>query len=174
MKTKKEHVLYDNYDIDGYMETVKEDYEEDEVSDEFLYETVNELLYEDWLQLMEDIEEVFGDRLAIAVGTVGLWTGTHAGGKVDKVKNLIMSLMTDCDYAKIVDEDGHLYITCSHHDGTHHMEIKMLTEKGEKAFDNWNYDPYNCKTLQEEHNTLFTNNFFSSLPRVWEKAYNTF
>ena len=52
---------------------------------------------------------------------------------------LFVEFFKDCAYVKIWDENGHLYLTCSHHDGTCHFEIKEITDEGYEYYDRWNY-----------------------------------
>lgn len=58
--------------------------------------------------------------------------------------------MTDCDYFRIYDENGHMYLTCSHHDGTNHFEIKIVTEKGYTVLPRFAEKIYGCKAREYE------------------------
>lgn len=100
-------------------------------------------------------------------GSVGRWNGTVKGGYFVKKFDDLYKCWNDCDCIKIYDENGHLYIECSHHDGDNFFEIKELTAKGVEFCDVHKYD-YTNKTLHEK---LWKSNFYTKLPhfahRVW-------
>lgn len=100
-------------------------------------------------------------------GSVGRWDGVSKGGYfVDKFDDLY-KCWEDCDYIKIYDENGHLYIYCSHHDGNNSYEIKALTEKGAEFRNNHGYD-YNDRAL---HDKLWNNDLYTELPYFAHKIY---
>lgn len=64
------------------------------------------------------------------IGRVGLWNGSPTGGRVydtDQIKKL---LEMDVDTIEVtVDENNIITIEGHHHDGTHRMNIYLITEK---------------------------------------------
>lgn len=125
---KRNYVLFDNYE--GY------DYEEYES-----YEVIVDLQAEDWDNMKRELDDDFGNSQLLVVGTVGLWNGNFAAGKLCKdVDEIFTGVLTDCDYRKVWYENGHLYIRGSHHDGTNEYEIKKVTDRGLDYYDNWNYE----------------------------------
>lgn len=82
----------------------------------------------------------------VLYGSIGRWNGTVPGAWIIKEFDDLYDCWQDCDYIKIYDEDGHLYIECSHHDGNNKYELKELTAAGadfEGDFDRlWNDDNY--------------------------------
>ena len=80
------------------------------------------------------------------------------------------AITKDCDYVKVWSENGHLYVQASHHDGTHNVELKLITDKGWETYDNWLCS--NCGASLDDKNRyqvfemIFDYNLFSNLPRV--------
>jgi len=63
------------------------------------------------------------------IGTVGLWTGNHFGGKVYSVSSINTILNSNVDDIEVV-IDRHsrvISIRFIHHDGTHRMKIYFIT-----------------------------------------------
>jgi hypothetical protein len=62
-----------------------------------------------------------------------------------------------------------MYLTCSHHDGTCHYEIKILTDAGKEYLRNWE-DSYNDRrTERAVHKQIFDR--YSRIPRYAEKVW---
>lgn len=167
MKKAKERVIYDNYNKDGLYEEAKEyliengneDPSENEIWNEVYF--LEEMYYEDDTY---ELKKILDNGEFIAVGTCGRWDGNFAGGFIfNSWRDLTCKLFTDCDYFKFWDENGHLYMQCSHHDGTHSVEIRKLTEKGINRYNNWVYN-WSDKTPEREiHKKLFTDSHYSKL-----------
>ena len=126
-----------------------------------------------WNEVWRDVKNFFAGKQVIMFGTKGRWDGTYAGGGIGTFEELFYELATDCDYIEFIDDNGHFYIRCSHHDGSNFMEVKILSQKGYDFADNWAYgwdDKYNFSE-QELHKKIATNNFLSCLPHychtVW-------
>lgn len=145
----KERTIYNNYVLwETYpYEDIKEmlidnGYEEDEISDE----TICKMRYRqdeiDWEVAKHELTEFFknnGNKWMI-FGEVGRWDGTYKAGTLfDTFDDFFYDAAKDCDYIHFYDENGHLYLTCSHHDGTCHYEIKEVTDKGVQYLENWEY-----------------------------------
>ena len=65
--------------------------------------------------------------------------------------------------------NGHLYIHCSHHDGSCEYEIKKLTDNGINYFDNWEYN-WNDKRTEGYIGRKLVEKY-SVLPRFAERIY---
>lgn len=167
---KKEIVLFSNY---------LEDYLSEEEAKELLAENGNDNPTADeiWWFAEEDKEferECFFEEFQwyldkytfIATGTCGLWYGRVAGGKVINGMKDFYSLITDCDYVKITDNNGHLMVKASHHDGTNYFELRKLNDKGVDFYNRNDYT-YDRKELCEK---LFTSTY-SKLPRLAKELY---
>lgn len=139
---RKNYVLFDNYNDYDFDEIKKEmeTADECEYSDDYIWFVIYNNQSEDWDNMRRQLEDDFGDSQLLVVGTVGLWDGNFAAGKLCKDTNeIFLGTLTDCDYKKVWYEKGHLYIMGSHHDGTNWYEIKKVTDRGLNYYDNWNY-----------------------------------
>lgn len=166
MKLKaKERVIYDNYALwENYPDNcIKEKLVEDgeydnaeEISDDAIWKERNMLDESDWYQAKYELDEYFKDcKKLIAFGTCGLWHGNYAGGFLfDTFDELIKKIGKDCDYFKFHDENGHLYMQCSHHDGTHSIEIKELTDRGYDYYNNWELNWSDKRTEEYVHTQI--------------------
>lgn len=174
----RERIIYNNYDLyekytDEYLiNTAKEcDWvdDEDEITNEMLdrwrwFEDET-----DWDCAKAELDDYFEGKTVGFFGNVGLWNGVYKAGKIGEFWELFNKAITDCGYLKIYDENGHLYLTCSHHDGTCHFEIKEITEKGEEYLENWE-DNWNDKRKESYvHGQIFKR--YSRLPRFAENVY---
>lgn len=136
MKTiKKEavqRIIFSNYDIDSYYEDARqilndsglEDPSESQISDE-----VYELMSINFNEEFNNLKNFFGDIPVIAEGRLQRWNGIRSGFSVfDNFLQMWHSMTKDCDYYEIYDCNGHLYIKCSHHDGTNLFEVRKVTK----------------------------------------------
>lgn len=174
----KPRTIYNNYDLwEKYPdEEIKENlmcngYEEDEITDNMITEQRYFQDECDWEWARENLEEFFrnGNKW-ILVGQVGRWDGIYRAGTIfNTFDDFFYKATDDCDYIHFYDENGHLYLTCSHHDGTCHYEIKEVTDKGQQYLENWE-DNWNDKRTEEYvHTQIF--NRYSRLPMFAEKVY---
>lgn len=129
-KATREFLLEDRGEDNGW-ETI-DDIPDSEVWDEMNF---NEQI--EWEDAESALENFFNDEEILVIGTVGRWDGTYAAGKVISY-NELHKCWSDCDYVEIYDEDGHMHINVSHHDGNNHFEVKILTEKGRDYYSRWN------------------------------------
>lgn len=174
-----ERTIYNNYclletypdkEIKAYF-MEENGYEEDEITDEMIWEERHFLDEINWEEESERLKKFFLDgNKWILFGTVGRWDGLYRAGTLfDTFDDFFYKATRDCDYWKFYDENGHLYLTCSHHDGTCCYEIKEVTAKGIDYFDNWEYN-WNDKRSEEYIHTQIINRY-SRLPRFAEKVY---
>ena len=175
----KERTIYNNYTLwETYPdEDVKEmlmdnGYEEDEITDELIWK---ERYIQDkfnWDCVKDELTRFFlnnGNKWMI-FGEVGRWNGVYKAGTLfDTFDDFFYDVAKDCDYIHFYDENGHLYLTCSHHDGTCHYEIKEVTDNGVQYLENWEYNWNDKRTEEYVHTQIF--NRYSRLPRFSEKVY---
>lgn len=171
----KEQIYFNNYDGYDY-ETIKETLIEDgydEPSEEQVYSRMSDWEYYDWMDMIHELKDKICSSVLVT-GTCGTWRGNFAGGKVfsesDLYKNedsllehILNKAGKDCNYFKIgLNEQGNMFIQCSHHDGTNYYEVKNLTDKGWQAYDDWNYGiRFKNVTEQEMHEKLYNSNYYS-------------
>lgn len=180
MKNNNVCTVYDNYDLftDEAMQEAEDflldsGYDSDEITDEQLYNCINLNDSDNWECAEIELKRFFSDKYkCIIFGTVGRWDGTFAAGTIFDGDDFIDTLykgLKDCGYISITDENGHLYISGTHHDGTVSYEVKILTDKGMKYFENWEYDWGDKRTEQYVHNQIVKR--YSVLPRFAAKVY---
>jgi hypothetical protein len=176
-QTKKQNIVvlfnnYDNYDFEEYKKDYIENNEIDgDVSDQTIWDYISYLEQIDWAEMMSLLDKVWDYNKCIINGTAGTWQGRRECGQVyDTLQDAVYAITQNCDYVKVWCENGHLYVQASHHDGTHNMEIKLFTKKGNDTYNNWLWSccgaSLDSKSRYEVLETLFDNNFFSRLPRV--------
>lgn len=177
-KIAKERIIYNNYDLwetypdDELMKIAKEcGWIEDgeEVSEETMTSWRYQLDEDDWASAKQWLDDFFKGKIVGFFGHVGLWHGTYATGKIGEFWKLFYKATEDCGYIKLYDENGHLYLTCSHHDGTCHYEIKEITDKGEEYLANWE-DNWNDKRSERYvHGQILKR--YSKILRYVEKQF---
>lgn len=174
----KERVIYSNYDLwEDYAESAKEylmeEYPEDgEPSENAIWEEIYTEDSINWEDEFAQLQEYFDGVSLICFGSVGRWDGSFPGGRVFyDFKTLFFDATEDCAYWKLWDENGHLYLECSHHDGTNSFEIKTINDTAVHFIDNWEYSPDDNRTEEEIHKIIVESNFFSALPHY---AHNVF
>lgn len=177
MKITKERIIYDNYDLwetypDADLIEMARECEWIDEDEEPTNETISEWRYfadeNDWEAAKEDLSMFFADETVGFFGEVGLWDGTYKCGDIGEFWDLYYKATEDCRYIKIYDENGHLYLTCSHHDGTNHFEIKILNDDAEDYYDRWSYGNDN----REEYEVI-TQIYkrYSKIPRYAQKMW---
>jgi|SRR5690625_3365857 len=89
------------------------------------------MYFNDFLQkLIEQYENQYKtDVLSLGiVGRVGLWNGNPVGGKIIDRSENPLNHMGSVDHIDVeVEEDGTITINGHHHDGTHRMNLYLLT-----------------------------------------------
>lgn len=182
MKKAKERIIYDNYDLSEMFDEQKKFMEEDsgeDVSDDEVWEAIYDIDRMTFEEEFDALERFFfgtdDDRPTfILFGNVERWNGVSSGFnafKGEDFKKTFFDAIKDCDFVKIWDENGHLYIECSHHDGTNNYEIKQLTERGVAYLENWE-DSWN----DERDNAYVLDKLvrrYSVLPRYAEKEWGS-
>lgn len=176
-KIAKERIIYNNYNPwDTYPDDVLKEMalecgwvdNEDEITEEMLCQWRFEEMDNDWDNEKEMLENFFEGKTVGFFGSVGLWHGIYKCGDIGEFWTLYYKAIKDCDYIKIYDENGHMYLTCSHHDGTNHFEIKILNDDAEDYYDRWSYGTDNRKEYE-----VITQIYkrYSKIPRYMQSVY---
>ena len=170
-------ILFDNYDLkEQYSdEDLKEMAlecgwvdEDTEITEQMLWDWRYEMNLDDWEDTKRELNKFFDGKTVIFFGRIGTWRGVFRGGKIGEFWDVYYKAIKDCDYIRLEDKGGHLYLACSHHDGTNHFEIKEVTERGQQYYQNWEYGT-DHRTEQDCHNQIIKR--YSRLPRVAKVIY---
>lgn len=90
------------------------------------------------------------------------WNGKHKGGRIcDNIK-VFYNFINYADDVMIVIEHGKCHLTCFHHDGTDYYEIRCLTDKGKRFFENY-YCKNGIDTLELFERIMKSRTFSKSL-----------
>lgn len=168
-------ILYSNYDLD--LESAREFLFEtqgeekgwksaDDVPENDVYEQAYHEDELNWQDFKYELEKFIDGDYWLVMGEVGLWNGKHKSGKVVHSVDELSVAWKDCDYIEFTDKNGHLYLKCSHHDGTNMFEIKHLNQKGLEYTEN-HWDEYDSVV----HSFLFSSNFYTALPHFAKRIY---
>lgn len=174
MRTPEERVIYNNYNLwKEHHEAAEENLNlngNDIPTENQIWDEIYELDSDRWENVKEELTKYFSKGAWIIQGTVERWSGRKAGGKIFYDFNTLFNTVTkDCDYVKIWDENGHLYLKCSHHDGTNMFEIKRVTNSGLRYLKNWENN-WNDKRSEKEVHTQIMNHY-SLLPNFMAEVY---
>ena len=174
----KQHIIYNNYDLwEDYADDCKAFLQEERPDEEITESSIWEEIYFqsnlNWEEEHAQLSEFFTNHEHFMLrGIVQRWNGSSAGAYIfDNFDDMFYKAVESCDYFKIWDENGHLYIKCSHHDGTNIFEIKRITDKAYNFISNWNYDWSDTRSEEEIHNVVWNSNFLSSLPHYFKNVY---
>ena len=125
--------IFDNSDVDMYYAAAKEflieeGLDEDDITDDVIWDEVGDEEARAWDEAVKyGLIPFLKGKTVLMTGAVQRWDGTYAGGRIGAFEDLFYALTEDCDYVRITDEDGRLYIEATHHDGTDSMEVRILT-----------------------------------------------
>lgn len=140
---KKINVVYfDNFDFDfdEYKEWFMENCDiedEDDVSDDDVYEYINDCLRNDFDDFFANLEySKNNDKYCVITGRLGLWNGRPQIEPCvcEDVESAIKKCIDKCDYCIIKQVNGHLEVIGIHHDGRNTFEINLLNDKGVDAY----------------------------------------
>lgn len=179
MKTKKrnvERLIYQSSFYDDYEEAIqmgKESIEACERYDDLSQVTETEIWDEyihlkdlDWEDEKERLEEFFQENEFLVVGTLGLWNGRFAAGKIISSVSELSQAWDECADFKLYDQGGHFFIEGVHHDGRNCFEMKKLTPRGVEYADRHSWD-----SDREVHEKLWNNSNYTVLPRYADAVY---
>ncbi|NCB16844.1 MAG: hypothetical protein EOM65_11805 [Synergistales bacterium] len=155
-KKKGEYVLFTNclYDYvcgwsksgnyDDGMKALEAEYrgcndvaDDDEVSEDTLRDWASGIMGDDWDAMLGNLSYSKSNGPCVADGYYGLWTGREYGytvyGSVVEALEDIASFRSynDLTVRKV---GGHLEIEQVHHDGTNRFDIRLLNDRGVKAY----------------------------------------
>lgn len=168
-------ILYNNFDLSDYYDEARELLTEDgeNVTDEKIFSFAVDCSRDDFEIIFSELEKHFSERgKVLAVGRCGTWRGTFDGGRVyDDFKSAFYSVFRDCDYIKISDERGRLFIEGAHHDGRNKAEFLTLTERGAELLNKWSFDYSDPRTEAQIHNILYCSNLFTKIPHFARDYY---
>lgn len=128
--------IFNNYDIESYLEVAKENLidNDEEITENNLYQEAAYIEQDDFETAMDELKGFFKNSPVLCIGTTERWYGKKTGcSPFDNFEHMWDAMTKDCEYFHIYDENGHLYIQCSHHDGTNLYEIKKLLPKAKNA-----------------------------------------
>lgn len=174
--------IFNNYDVTAaydcakefLLEMSEENGEDPEgLTEEEIWEEVGEEERKIWeLNVKENLMDFFFGKTVLVKGTVERWNGKGEGGEIGDFEDLLQGFLKDCDYIRIWDKDGHLFVRGSHHDGTVEAEVLILTEKGIEAYEDWeNYEGPDSELDEREfHEKLVSDKTLAGIPdyAAWE------
>ena len=126
--------------------------------------TIFEEAWEDGDFSLDELCEAMKGSCYVLVGTIGTWQGPRAGGFIFYDGGGIYKAIQGCDIVMISDVGGHLYVDCSHHDGSNHYEIRELTERGKEFLRNSQY-----RLSERELHSRLMERPYSKLPKMAKK-----
>ena len=143
-----------------------------ETMDDIPDDEVSRMVYDreewDWDDFKAELGKFIKDSPygLLMTGYIGTWRGNEDGGcYIDKFDDLYR-FWKNCDYIKVYDEGGHLYVQAGHHDGTNYAELKVLTQAGSEYANEHYWD-----SDREVHEKLWNSTYYTRLPhyahQVW-------
>lgn len=101
---------------------------------------------------MSDFVNPYGGNHILVSRSVGRWNGTSTGIAVYKDFDAATdcspsrfgqgNVFADCEIQKVWDENGTLYLAGAHHDGRVSVEMRQLTDEGERLWGQLDYEDY--------------------------------
>lgn len=168
-------ILFDNFDLSPYYDEAREFLTEigENTTDEKVYSLAARYVSADFDIIFDELASHFDGRGRIlAVARVGTWRGTFDGGGIyDDFPAAFRAVFGDCDYIKITDDGGRLFIEGAHHDGRNYAEFVTLTERGENLYNKWCYDYGDERTEEEIHDIIYHSNLFCKIPHFAREVY---
>ena len=166
--------IFDNSDVDLYYDTAKEflieeGWDEDDIPDDVIWDEVGDEEARAWDDAVKyGLIPFLKGKTVLMTGKVQRWDGTCAGGRIGAFEDLFYAFTKDCDYVRITDEDGRLYIEAMHHDGTDSMEVRILTPHAKALYDDWEYDegPFHALSERQLHSLFHDDSAYSKPPYV--------
>jgi len=162
MKVKQIYDNYPNYKLDEVRKEMVacEVYETvEEITDDMVYSWMDVENNLNWENLEDELATFIDNQKnsMLLVGYVGTWQGNANGGIYVNEFDDLYKFWIHCDYIKIYEVRGRLFIEASHHDGTNKAELRCLTDKGQAYREKHDYD----FTDEEMHAKLMNNSKYS-------------
>ena len=158
----EEMAINDLMERDGLTEgEVREDFTDDEIFNHQM--EMKDFDYEEKMRAlaafftgeksdMSDFVNPYGGNHILVSGSVGRWNGTSTGIAVYKDFDAATdcspsrfgqgNVFADCEIQKVWDENGTLYLAGAHHDGRVSVEMRQLTDEGERLWGQLDYEDY--------------------------------
>lgn len=159
---REEMAINDLMERDGLTEgEVREDFTDDEIFNHQM--EMKDFDYEEEMRAlaaffngeksdMSDFVNPYGGNHLLVSGSVGRWNGTSTGIAVYKDFDAATdcspsrfgqgNVFADCEIQKVWDENGTLYLAGAHHDGRVSVEMRQLTDEGERLWGQLDYEDY--------------------------------
>ena len=177
-KKPLKRIIYSNYDLDEqYKDLAIENLEAYDIpaTEDNIQSEINWFDAQIWQEVMNELNNFIPGKV-IANGVTERWTGKRSGGQIyDSWSDFISEFSEDCDYFEFWDENGHLFVKCSHYDGTNVCEVKLVTEAGRDYYDSWNYDVASIRRCGDsEYNVIekmFNSSKYSHIPNISHEIY---
>ena len=158
----EEMAINDLMERDGLTEDeVREDFTDDEIFNHQM--EMKDFDYEEEMRAlaaffngeksdMSDFVNPYGGNHILVSGSVGRWNGTSTGIAAYKDFDAATdcspsrfgqgNVFADCEIQKVWDENGTLYLAGAHHDGRVSVEMRQLTDEGERLWGQLDYEDY--------------------------------
>lgn len=168
--------LFDNYEFEKYEEIARESLAENAddtaPSEDTVLEFAADIESSDFTYTLDTLKSFFDGKKVMFTGAVGRWCGNHTGFDIGDFDDLFSEYTKDCDYFEIYDDNGALYIRCSHHDGTNLFQVFTLTNKGVHTFEDWqDYAGKYADCSDGDIHKILLNRKLSHVPHVAKKVY---
>ena len=142
---------------------------EEEITDEMIWDEMHCLEEEYWDDFSYELKHFFEKSNAwLLTGSIGRWDGNCRGGYIFNTFEEFCRCFEGCNYIEITDDEGHLKIKCSHHDGTNFYEVKCVSGFVYEWYNNHEYYIYDKGKV---YTKMWNNNFMTSLPHFARDVY---
>lgn len=125
---------------------------------------------DNWEEEYYRLKDFFGNGIYLAVGTVGRWDGNYDCACIFSNFLELLHRFSDCEYIKIWDENGHFFMSGSHHDGTNTVEVKEITKQGKEYSDRWAYLG-DKRSAYHVYKKMFSNSRYTHLIHYMHRTY---
>lgn len=145
-----------------------------EPSDEEIWEEVRFQEEQDWEDADYEMKKFFDGETVILRGSIGRWNGTSHGFNHGDFVDMRRFLLEDCDYITLEDSRGHFEISGVHHDGRVYGEIRLLTDAGIQAIEDWEYgERFTNLDESEFFNKIWNSRHFCRIPHFAKKVWSS-
>ena len=142
---------------------------EEEITDSMVWDEMCFLEERYWEDISCELKHFFEKGGAwLLMGSIGRWDGNYKIGYIFNTFEEFCRCFRDCDYIEITDDEGHLKIKCSHHDGTNFYEVKCVSDFVYEWYNNHEHYIYDKGKV---YTKMWNNNFMTSLPHFARDVY---
>ena len=174
--------IHDTYDQSERYEEAKEYLAEEnknkeKITDKEIWEEVKSEAQEELEIVLDELKPLFINRTCVFADTTNENGKTYTHRGIREFEELLTNTTKEYELIEIYDDNGNLFIRCSQNNKNttpeHLIQIKVLTNKGEYAYEDWKmkkekYKKYNKK---EFFKLLIKDNKLSDKPKIAEKLY---